>query len=206
MSYWLVPGPSSYPQRRHPRLAGYDYRTAGYYFVTVCTQHRLTLFGAIDAGRMQLSAAGVMVQATWGDLVRIHPGVAIDTEVTMPDHIHALVVLGDDPRRTLSLSDVLHRYTSLTTKRYAQGVRDQCWPRYDGKLWQEGFYDHVVRRDGELDVIRHYIEDNPGPGTSQYDTSEAERRRRSTASRLRPTSRPRSWARVKKMLLIVRLL
>jgi putative transposase len=161
VSYWLVQDSSSYPQRRHPRLAGYDYRTAGYYFVTVCTQHRLPLFGAVDAGRMRLSAGGVMVQATWHDVVRIHPGVAIDAEVTMPDHVHALVVLEDDPRRTLSLSDVLHRYMSLTTKRYAQGVRNHGWPRYDGRLWQESFYDHVIRRDEELDAVRHYIEDNP---------------------------------------------
>ncbi len=127
----------------------------------MCTHHRLPLFGAVDAGIVRLNAAGMMVQATWHDLVEIHPGVTIDNEVTMPDHIHALVVLEDDPRRMLSLSDVLHRYTSLTTKRYAQGVRNHGWPRYDGRLWQEGFYDHVIRRDVELDAVRRYIEDNP---------------------------------------------
>ena len=153
--------PSSYPQRRHTRLPDYDYGTAGSYFVTVCIHHRLSLFGEVDTGTMRLNAAGLMVREVWCDLVRIHPGVAVDLEVTMPDHIHALVVLEDDPRRTLSLSGLVHRYTSLTTKRYSLGVRDHGRSRYGGRLWQEGFYDHVIRRDDELDAVRHYIADNP---------------------------------------------
>jgi REP element-mobilizing transposase RayT len=157
----MVPGPSSYPQRRHPRLTGYDYRTAGYYFATICTQHRLPLFGSLEAGTMRLSPGGEMVQEAWRDLVALHPGVAIDTEIVMPDHVHAIVVLEDDPRRTLSLSDLVHRYKALTTKRYAQGVREQGWPRFAGRLWQEGFYDHVIRQDEELDAMRGYILENP---------------------------------------------
>jgi len=157
----LVPDSSSYSPRRHPRLAGYDYRTAGYYFVTVCTQDRLPIFGSIDARTMHVNAAGEMVKKVWPDLLDLHPGVAIDIEAVLPDHIHAIVVLDDDPRRTLSLSDLVHRYKSLTTKRYSHGVRDDGWPQYGGKLWQEGFYDHVIRQDGELDVVRRYILENP---------------------------------------------
>lgn len=154
-------GSSSYPQRHHTRLTGYDYRTPGYYFVTVCTQHRLPLFGSIREGKMCLSPAGAMVQAAWHDLLALHPGIALDTHVTMPDHVHAILVLEDDPGRTLSLSDLLHRYKSLTTKRYAHGVRDGIWPPFAGRLWQEGFYDHVIRREGELEVVRRYILENP---------------------------------------------
>jgi len=156
-----VPGTPSYPQRRHPRLAGYDYMTAGYYFITVCTEHRLPLFGSVEAGRTRLSPGGEMVQEAWRDLLALHPGVDVDIDVVLPDHVHAIVVLDDDPRRTLSLSDLEHRYKSLTTKRYAHGVRDRGWPRFAGKLWQEGFYDHVIRQDGELDAVRRYIRENP---------------------------------------------
>jgi putative transposase len=157
----LVPDSSSYFQRRHPRLVDYDYRTAGYYFVTVCTHHRLPLFGSTNGGKMRLSSGGEMVGDAWRDVLDLHPGVAIDIDVVLPDHIHAIVVLDDDPRRTLSLSDLLHRYKSLTAKRYSHGVRDHGWPRYSGKLWQEDFYDHVIRQDGELDAVRRYILENP---------------------------------------------
>jgi REP element-mobilizing transposase RayT len=150
----------SYPQRRHPRLADYDYMTPGYYFVTICTHHRLPLFGSIPAGTMHLSPAGKMAQDAWDDLAALHLGVAIDTDVVMPDHLHAIVVLVDDPHRTLSLPAVIHRYKSLTTKRYAHAVRAEGWPRFAGKLWQESFYDHVIRQDGELDEVRRYIAEN----------------------------------------------
>jgi REP element-mobilizing transposase RayT len=56
--------------------------------------------------------------------------------------------------------DVVHRYKSLTTKRYARGVRDLGWPRFTGRLWQEGFYDHVIRQDQELDDVRRYLLEN----------------------------------------------
>jgi len=161
VSYLLVTGIPSYPQRDYPRLAGYDYLTAGYYFVTVCTQHRLPLFGSVEAGRMRLGPSGEMVQEAWRDLLILHPGVEIDTEVTMPDHVHAIVVLDDDPHRRLSLSDLMHRYKSLTTKRYAHGVRDHGWPRFAGKLWQEGFYDQGIRQDSELEAVRGYLVENP---------------------------------------------
>lgn len=29
------------------------------------------------------------------------------------------------------------------------------------KLWQRGYYEHIVRNDTELGMIRYYIESNP---------------------------------------------
>jgi REP element-mobilizing transposase RayT len=34
-------------QRKNIRLKGYDYSQNGYYFITICTQNRLPLFGQI---------------------------------------------------------------------------------------------------------------------------------------------------------------
>jgi len=40
--------------RKSIRLKNYDYSQAGFYFITICTQNRLHLFGEIvdDAGEM----------------------------------------------------------------------------------------------------------------------------------------------------------
>jgi hypothetical protein len=40
-------------------------------------------------------------------------------------------------------------------------VREQGWPPYDGRLWQRGFYDRIVRNDYDLEKFRRYIEANP---------------------------------------------
>ena len=49
--------------RQSRRWAGHDYASAGWYFVTVCTQHRRPLFGGIRGGVMGLNAAGCIAHA-----------------------------------------------------------------------------------------------------------------------------------------------
>ncbi len=47
--------------RRSIRLQGYDYASAGLYFVTICTQNRECLFGEINNGEMVLNDAGIIM-------------------------------------------------------------------------------------------------------------------------------------------------
>ena len=71
----------SHPERHHRRsirLKGYDYRQAGAYFVTICTQDRAFLFGQVVHDEMQLNDAGKMVYDVWNDLPAFYPGVQTD--------------------------------------------------------------------------------------------------------------------------------
>ena len=61
----------------------------------------------------------------------------------------------------LSLSDVVHRFKTMTTTRYISGVKTSNWPRFDRRLWQRNYYEHIVRDDDDLNRIRQYISDNP---------------------------------------------
>lgn len=87
-------------RRRSLRLTGYDYTTAGAYFVTVCTQDRACLFGDVVAGAMCLNEAGQMVAALWEGIAGRFPGVEIDRFVVMPNHLHGIVVLPDGDATT----------------------------------------------------------------------------------------------------------
>ena len=49
----------------------------------------------------------------------------------------------------------------MTTKRYTDGVRENGWPPFHGRLWQRNYYEHVIRNDRELDKVREYIATNP---------------------------------------------
>ena len=62
---------------------------------------------------------------------------------------------------TLSLPDVVHRFKTMTTKRYVDGVKQKGWPRFNRKLWQRNYYEHIIRDANELNRIRKYIADNP---------------------------------------------
>jgi REP element-mobilizing transposase RayT len=87
--------------RRSIRLRGYNYSQAGAYFVTICTQHRLCLFGEIVERRMILNVAGQMVETVWQQLPHRFPQFAIDAFVVMPNHVHGIIVItdSDNPNR-----------------------------------------------------------------------------------------------------------
>lgn len=164
------------------RLKGYDYSQEGAYFVTVCTQHKVCHFGDIVDGEVRLNNVGRMIESAWNDLPQYYPDVAIDAFVVMPNHIHGIIILtvGAGPRAcpmdprarphkgqpqgvapTTSLPDVVHRFKSLTTTRYRQGVHREGWRPFAGRLWQRNYYEHVIRNEEDLNRIREYIADNP---------------------------------------------
>ncbi len=168
--------------RRSIRLKGYDYSRAGAYFVTICTQNRECLFGDIVDGEMMLNDAGRMVDAVWNAMPKYYTGVDVDLFQIMPNHIHGIIIIvgagpcacPDGPCACpdmgqpqgvaptgLSLPDVVHRFKTITTKQYIEGVKQHGWSRFDGKLWQRNYYEHIVRNENELNRIRQYIADNP---------------------------------------------
>ncbi|NTV07897.1 MAG: hypothetical protein HGA81_04735 [Chlorobium limicola] len=80
-------------QRYSVCLKGYDYEQSGAYFVTICTNNRLCLFGDIEDGNIYLHGYSEVVQSVWNETPRYYAGVASDAFVIMPDHVHAIVDL-----------------------------------------------------------------------------------------------------------------
>ena len=76
--------------RRSIRLKGYDYSSAGAYFVTVCTQNRECLFGEVVDEEMSINKIGTIVQAEWMRTADIRSNVLTDEFTIMPNHIHGI--------------------------------------------------------------------------------------------------------------------
>lgn len=64
--------------RRSIRLQGFDYSSAGGYFITTNTRHRAHLFGKIVNGEMILSQAGEIVRQRWLAMPSVFPVVELD--------------------------------------------------------------------------------------------------------------------------------
>lgn len=60
-----------------------------------------------------------------------------------------------------SLSEIIRWFKSQSTRDYILGVHAEGWPSFPGRLWQQGFYDHIVRGEQSLNRIRSYIASNP---------------------------------------------
>jgi REP element-mobilizing transposase RayT len=61
----------------------------------------------------------------------------------------------------MSLPDIVHRFKTMTTKRYADGVKQAGWAPFPGRLWQRNYYEHIIRNDESMHRLRQYIADNP---------------------------------------------
>lgn len=158
--------------RRSIRLKGYDYASFGAYFVTLCIQDRVSLLGRMDGAVVVLSAAGQMVQHAWEGIPDHYAAVDVDTFVIMPNHIHGIVLLrgADHPGDAVTaLGDVVKRFKSVTTRLYIAGVESDSWPRFSGRLWQRNYYEHIIRDEPDLWVIREYIHNNPAQWAEDHD-------------------------------------
>jgi len=136
--------------RRSLRLPGYDYRSTGVYFVTVCTRDRVCLLGEVTGDRMVLGSLGRLVRAAWVGVGRYHDAICLDALTVMPNHVHAIIVLDRAAeRRPPPLPAVVGMAKARASRRAGFS------------LWQRGFHDRIVRDERELQALREYIETNP---------------------------------------------
>ena len=150
-------------RRNRLRYPGYDYAQPGAVFVTICMYGRQPLLGEVRNGQMHLSEFGEASSA-WERIPTKYSEIALDTFVVMPDHVHAIVFTGTDPaldRNPATVGDVVRWFKNVTIRGYRTGVTRHGWAPYEQHLWQDKFYDHIIRTAREMDLIRSYIERNP---------------------------------------------
>ncbi len=142
-------------RRRSLRLKGYDYSQAGAYFVTICTRGRTCVFGDIALSIMQLNENGVIAQKAWNALPEHYHHVSLDAFVVMPNHVHGIIILTDDPKLH-ALSEIVRAFKTFSARaiNHHNGTRGAF-------MWQRNYYEHIVRNENELSRIRRYIVDNP---------------------------------------------
>ena len=140
------------PARKSTRIPGFDYTREHYYFVTICTYEKKCIFGT--AGN--LNEMGRIAEQ---DLMRMdshYAGIHMDQMVVMPNHIHAIVVIGCENKDMSypSLNTVIGQYKSGVTRKIRQ-----LYP--DVEVWQRSYHDHVIRNRADYEKIWNYIEGNP---------------------------------------------
>jgi REP element-mobilizing transposase RayT len=80
------------------RLQTWDYSSNAAYFITLCTRNRKHFFGTITNGEMQLNAIGKIVETEWINTPAIRPdmNLELDEFVVMPNHFHAILIIGQN--------------------------------------------------------------------------------------------------------------
>lgn len=128
-------------ERKNIRLEAANYVGKRQYFVTLCCAERQPLLATSNI-------------ASWAT-DRLHQSAAqhafmIHAYCVMPDHLH---LLAEGAKSTSNLLTFVAAYKQ-TTGFYFQAERGQ-------NLWQQKYYDHILRKADALEPVAWYIWLNP---------------------------------------------
>ncbi len=111
------------------------------YFITTTVHERRPLLENPPAAVVVLDALGWLEKA---ERITLHAAVV------MPDHLHFVAVLNGG-----TLPELMHSLKGYTGKRLNSMLGRQ------GRLWQDQYYDHAVRKDEVLNEVVLYMLHNP---------------------------------------------
>jgi putative transposase len=130
---------------RPRRIEGFSYRGPARYFLTFCTRSRKRAFE--DPTNIAQSLEQIRRTAA-------EEAMAILVYCFMPDHLHLLI------EGSTATAD-LRRFVKLAKQRSgAMYALQQRKP-----LWQEGYYERVLRAEDDARQIARYILSNPVRGS-----------------------------------------
>ena len=136
-------------KRKSPSIQGYDYSSANFYFITICTHEKKCIFG--EPGK--LNRLGKYAEDCLMKIGSIYANIRVDQYVVMPNHIHIIFDVQDSGQKN-DLTQIIGQYKMAVTKI----IRTE---NPDMQVWQRSFHDHVIRNQTDYERIWNYIEDNP---------------------------------------------
>ena len=129
------------PMARPRRIQGYDYTGVQRYFLTICAHDRAPHFTRDESVALVVQQFLQTAAAT---------AIAILVYCVMPDHMHLLLE---------GLSDGADLITFMK-----HAKQQSAWEfklRFRKRLWQEGYFEHVLRDSERIEAIIEYIVNNP---------------------------------------------
>ena len=124
---------------------------------------------------MKANDTGLLAQNEWKRLSIRFPGMYTDDFVVMPDHIHGIIVFvgamqevsrssnnfpvaspSQIDEKSRRLGTIIGAYKS-TVARLINGLRHTP----GAPVWQQNYYEHIIRDEIEFINIQNYIEENP---------------------------------------------
>lgn len=162
-------------QRKSIRLRGYNYTKHGEYFITICSYRRFHYLGEITDGVMTTTDLGRLVIEDWLQIPQHRPNVAMRDYCIMPNHFHGIVEIrpeGDGKAGlkgttscapTMQFGHIPKDSIPSIIRSFKAGVTNKIMKTqsafYD-KIWQRGYYEHIIRDEIEKQRIREYINNN----------------------------------------------
>ena len=142
------------------RRVGHDYQSRCIYMITLVVKERRPLLGSLTGNGettpaiVEPSPLGQAVIQSLINLPKFYPQIAIWTFQLMPDHLHFIVFVKE--RIPVHLGKVINGFKVGCNRAYKELVKGDM-----PGLWEEGYNDLILGRDGQLQRMKAYIHDNP---------------------------------------------
>ncbi len=162
--------------RRSIRLEGWDYRSPGFYYVTICTFERRNLFSNPEFQEIAIHALARLPEQKHAQ------HVTVDESMVMPNHAHILFDFRDFPiqadmsKATGRFENALAGSLGVVVGRYKTAVTTRINNLRQSKgaqVWQRGYYERIIRNERELEATRQYIINNPARWAEDRDNLDA---------------------------------
>ena len=142
------------------RRVGHDYQSRCIYMITLVVKERRPLLGTLTGDGettpaiVEPTALGQAVIQNLVNIPQFYPEIDIWTFQLMPDHLHAILFVKD--RIPVHLGKVLNGFKVGCNRVYKELVKSDL-----PGLWEEGYNDMILEREGQLQRMKAYIHDNP---------------------------------------------
>ena len=124
--------------------------------MTVCAKDRQCILASIvgagiDRPNIELLNVGKIIEAYLHEIPKRYKNINVDKFVIMPNHIHMIIRI-DECGRSMpapTISSILCQFKSIVSKQ--AGII----------IWQNGFYDRILRDQNDYNNVWNYIDTNP---------------------------------------------
>ncbi len=164
------------------RAIWHDYN-GGIYFVTICTKDRVHYFGNIETFQetslqpiMKLTKIGLYADEQLKNIQKHYPYAEIPLWVVMPNHIHAVVVIDGSKtpydkrnvetfpetslQKSVEVATKMQSWLSIVIRQFKQSITRFARQNNVPFAWQSRFYDRIIRKTDDMNLIAEYIENN----------------------------------------------
>jgi len=159
----------------------FDYSSEAFYFITIVTRKRGFFFGSIDNKKVSLSEIGIIADKYWLNIPYHFKNTRLWEYVIMPDHVHGIIQIISQNPFDIKQKPINFNFNKFCSKKiltefgplksnsipsiinqYKSSVTRWCNKNQKGFFaWQPRYYDHIIRNEKELFLIRRYIRNNP---------------------------------------------
>ena len=128
-----------------------------------------------------------MIKKWWFELPNKFDKIENDVFIVMPNHIHGIILMFDSDisivgadlcvcpdnnisgehigsplqNNNRSLSKIIQWFKTMTTNEYIRNVKEYNWEKFEKRLWQRNYYEHIIRNQKSFNKIGEYIYNNP---------------------------------------------